>query len=43
MTRVLQNRTPESTLKHVERVMAYKSSLERQFERYILQRFPTSL
>jgi hypothetical protein len=43
MTRVLQNRTPQSTLKHVERVMAYKSSLERQFERYILQRFPTSL
>ncbi|MFP4374042.1 MAG: transglycosylase SLT domain-containing protein [Spirochaetaceae bacterium] len=43
LTRVLQNRTPESTLKHVERVMAYKASLERQFERYILQRFPVSL
>jgi hypothetical protein len=43
LTRVLQNRTPESTLNHVERVMAYKRSLERQFERYILQRFPTSL
>ena len=43
LTRVLQNRTPQSTLNHVERVMAYKQSLERQFERYILQRFPTSL
>ena len=42
LTRVLQNRTPQSTLNHVERVMAYKASLERQFERYILQRFPTS-
>jgi soluble lytic murein transglycosylase-like protein len=43
LTRVRQGRTPESTQKHVERVMAYKRSLERQFERYILQRFPTSL
>jgi hypothetical protein len=43
LTRVRQNRTPQTTLNHVERVMAYKSSLERQFERYILQRFPTSL
>ncbi|MFP3959887.1 MAG: lytic transglycosylase domain-containing protein [Spirochaetaceae bacterium] len=41
--RVRNNRTPESTLRHVERVMAYKESLERQFERYILQRYPTSL
>lgn len=42
LTRVRQNRTPQSTQNHVERVMAYKSSLERQFERYIRQRFPTS-
>lgn len=42
LTRVRQDRIPQSTQNHVERVMAYKSSLERQFERYIRRRFPTS-
>ncbi|MGM0675108.1 MAG: lytic transglycosylase domain-containing protein [Spirochaetota bacterium] len=42
LSRVRENSIPESTQKHVERVMAYKSSLERQFERYIRQRFPAS-
>jgi soluble lytic murein transglycosylase-like protein len=40
LTRVVRGQTPASTLRYVDRVLAYRARLLADFERYILSQFP---
>jgi len=40
LTRVVRGQTPASTLRYVDRILAYRARLLADFERYILSQFP---
>ncbi len=40
LTRVVRGRTPASTLRYVDRILAYRARMLADFERYILSHFP---
>jgi len=43
LTRVKAGRTPASTLVYVDRVLAYRAQLEREFRAFILSQFPPTI
>lgn len=43
LTRVKAGRTPASTKRYVERLLTYRSRLEREFREYILSHFPPTM